>query len=56
VLQGQIERHLTHHYENNRLKWLEPDFQPEGAKEEDKGEGAKDDPAATPMELANLTT
>jgi len=41
------------------LKWLEPDFQPEGAKEEDldkefgEGQSARDDPAANPMELVN---
>lgn len=58
-LEGQIERHLVHFYENNRMKWLEEDFQPEGAREEDlkqefgKGQSARDDPAATPSQLAN---
>ncbi len=58
-LAEQIQRHLNHHYDNNRLKWLEADFKDEGVREEDKdddfgeGKSAKDDPSATATELAN---
>lgn len=59
TLSRSIEKHISHHFESNRLKWLEKDFMAEGAREDEnvnkfgEGKSAKDDPAATTVDLAN---
>jgi Ion channel len=53
-LMHQIERHVTHHWENNRLRWLEPEFLREEDQESDGEEIAErlEKECASAVELA----